>query len=97
MTTAKQIIIDDLLEKHFLKGAKLNYTTYTGQVQRIRKLAIEKFGLEKVALMQDWQIEEEFKKEGLIPMQIAFETGCDCEMVYLVPIQILDTLEVLSR
>ena len=29
------------------------------------------------------KIEKEFTKEGIIPMQIAFENGCDCEMVYL--------------
>ena len=86
-----------LMEKHFLNGKKFNYSSYTGQQRALRKLAIKRFGVEKVAEMSDAQIEKEFSKAGLIPMQIAFEDGCDCEMVYLVPIQNLDKFEVLSR
>lgn len=86
-----------LMERHFLNGKKFNYSSYTGQQKALRKLAIKKFGVEKVAEMSDGQIEKEFTKEGIIPMQIAFENGCDCEMVYLVPIHQLDKFEVLSR
>lgn len=89
--------IKDLMEKHFLSAKRFDYGTYVGQSRRARELAIKRFGAEKTALMSDMDIELEFKKEGLIPMQIAYDNGCDCEMVYLVPIQVLDTLEVLSR
>ena len=62
-----------------------------------RDLAIKKFGIEKVARMSDWEIEKEFEKEGLIPMCISLENGCDYECIYLVSIQVLDTLDCLSR
>lgn len=87
----------ELMEKHWLHDKTFSYGMYVGQEKRARELAIKKYGIEKVALMSDTEIEREFRKEGLIPMQIAYENGCDCEMVYLVPIEILDTLEVLSR
>ena len=87
----------DLMEKHFLNTRDFHYGCYVGQSKRARELAIKKFGVEKVALMSDTDIEREFKNEGLIPMEISYSNGCDCEMVYLVPVQILDTLEVLSR
>lgn len=89
--------IRDLMEQHFLNNKNFNYSNYTGQKRELRKLAIKKFGIEKVAEMSDSQIEEEFTKLGFIPMEITYETGCDCEMIYLVPIQELDKFEVLSR
>lgn len=97
MTTKMTDEIKDLMEKYFLITKDLHYGCYTGQARRARELAIKKFGIEKVALMSDTDIEKAFRNEGLIPMEISYCNGCDCEMVYLVPIQILDTLEVLSR
>ena len=52
------------MEKHFLNGKKFNYSSYTGQERELRKLAIKKFGVEKVAEMSDGQIEKEFTKVG---------------------------------
>lgn len=89
--------IKELMEKHWLHDKTFSYGMYVGQSRNARELAVKKYGIEKVALMSDMDIEKEFRKEGLIPMQIAYKNGCDCEMVYLVPIEILDTLEVLSR
>ena len=87
----------ELMEKHWLHDKTFSYGMYVGQSRSAREIAIKKYGIEKVALMSDMDIEKEFKKEGLIPMQIALDGGCDCEMVYLVPIELLDTLECLSR
>ena len=85
------------MEQHYLNGKEFSYGTYTGQCKALRKLAIEKFSIEKVAEMSDWQIEKEFTENGLISMQIAYEYGCDCETVYLVPVQMLDQFDILSR
>ncbi len=87
----------ELMEKHWLNDKKFNYGSYTGQSRCARDLAIKKFGIEKVARMADWEIEREFTKIGLIPMCISLDNACDYEEIYLVPIKILDTLEVLSR
>ena len=69
---------------------KYKYLTFNKAVNEI-------ISKQKESEMSDGQIEKEFTKEGIIPMQIAFENGCDCEMVYLVPIHQLDKFEVLSR
>lgn len=89
--------IKELMEKNWLHDKKFNYGDYIGQSRNARELAIKKYGIEKVALMSDSDIEKEFRKEGLIPMIITTENGGDYEMIYLVPIEILDTLECLSR
>lgn len=87
----------ELMEKHWLHDKKFDYGDYVGQEKRARELAIKKYGIEKVALMSDSDIEKEFRKEGLIPMIITTENGGDYEMIYLCPIEVLDTLECLSR
>lgn len=89
--------IRELMEKNFLNNKNFSYGSYTGQTKCLRKLAIEKFGANEVAMMSDWQIEKEFKKLGLVPVCVCFENGCDHEMIYLIPIEKLDELETLSR
>lgn len=87
----------ELMEKHWLKDKKFSYGSYIGQARCAREIAIKKFGVEKVARMSDEAIEKEFVKEGLIPMCISLDNSCDYEEVYLVPIQVLDTFDCLSR
>lgn len=94
-TEEKQI--EDLMELNCLKYKEFNFGYYTGQSKALRELAIEKFGVEKVAKMSDSLLEKEFIKNGLIPMQISFDKDCDGETIYLVPIRILDKFDTLCR
>ena len=69
------------------------YHQYTGQLKQLRKMVSKKIGAEKTCEMNDYEIVNEIKKMGYIPMHI----GLNEEDIFLVDRETFNKMKCISR